>query len=192
MHPNVILLSQKTELPTIFDCTNSPVLHSWHSSFSSGLTDGPRQWRWNIPQHWPSQATRSSPACWHTCRKNTQIETYVEVETFYWVIREKKNEIEVRRTRYFTGRKCESMSILTVLRFHEKLYMKAISSMHDGCWLCFKCIIFSIYTRHLLHVCPSWERDRSSVALPEVYSIFPINCGGFFERFCLYDVRVQG
>ena len=30
-----------------------------------------------------------------------------------------------------------------------------------------------IYTRHLLHVCPSWERDPSSVALLNVSSIFP-------------------
>lgn len=31
-----------------------------------------------------------------------------------------------------------------------------------------------LYTRHLLHVCLSWEGDPSSVALPEVSSIFLI------------------
>ena len=46
-----------------------------------------------------------------------------------------------------------------------------------------KCIISSIYTRHLLHVCPSWERDPSSVALPEVSPMFPLNCGFSLEVF---------
>ena len=55
---------------------------------------------------------------------------------------------------------------------------------------CCKCIIFSIYTRHLLHVCPSWERDPSSVALPEVSPIFPFKLWVFSGSFSLYDVRV--
>ena len=37
-------------------------------------------------------------------------------------------------------------------------------------WFC--CSV--MYIRHLLHVCPPWERDPSSVALPEV----------FFHLFC--------
>ena len=57
-------------------------------------------------------------------------------------------------------------------------------------YLCCKCIIFSISTRHLLHVCPSWERDPSSVALPEVSPMFPFKLWGFSGSFSLYDVRV--
>lgn len=31
---------------------------------------------------------------------------------------------------------------------------------------------YNLYTLNLLHSCPSWERDTSSVTLPEVSSIF--------------------
>ncbi len=38
-------------------------------------------------------------------------------------------------------------------------------------WFC----RFILYTRHLLHVCLSWERDPSSVALPKASSTFGTN-----------------
>jgi hypothetical protein len=60
-------------------------------------------------------------------------------------------------------------------------------------YLCCKCIIFSIYTRHLLHVCPSWERDPSSVALPEVSPIFfPLKLWGFSFFWKFFLVRCEG
>ena len=43
-------------------------------------------------------------------------------------------------------------------------------SVSADCKLGFCCSV--LYQRHLLHVCPSWERDASPVALPEVSSIF--------------------
>ncbi len=46
--------------------------------------------------------------------------------------------------------------------------MFVILMVHTVILLCWSVL----YTRHLLHVCLSWERDPSSVALPEVSSIF--------------------
>ena len=51
-------------------------------------------------------------------------------------------------------------------------------------------IMFS-YTWHLLHFCPSWERDPSHVALSEVSTFFlPVK--GFFSSFSLLLLRVKG
>ncbi len=43
------------------------------------------------------------------------------------------------------------------------------SFLPSNCTHCDKVILF---TRHLLHVCPSWERDPSSGALPDGFSHF--------------------
>ena len=48
-----------------------------------------------------------------------------------------------------------------------------------------------IYTWHLLHFCPSWERDPSHVALSEVSTFFlPVK--RFFSSFSLLLLRVKG
>ena len=67
--------------------------------------------------------------------------------------------------------------LLTSLWIHLLIIDTCISK--HLVYLCCKCIISSIYTRHLLHVCPSWERDPSSVALPEVSPMFPFKLWGF-------------
>ncbi len=49
------------------------------------------------------------------------------------------------------------------------------------CIYCFGFFWWSIlYKQHLLHVCLSWERDPSSVALPEVSIFFPSVKGVFW------------
>ena len=53
-----------------------------------------------------------------------------------------------------------------------------------------------LYTRHLLHVCPSWKRDPSSVALPEVSSIvffYPVKRFFFFHQHVKFFLtRIEG
>ena len=62
----------------------------------------------------------------------------------------------------------------------NKIWFLSESSPHFRFILC-ECLAI-LYTRHLLHVCPSWKRDPSSVALPEVSSIvlFFVFCFLFF------------
>ncbi len=45
-----------------------------------------------------------------------------------------------------------------------------------------------LYTQDLLHVYPSWERDPSSVAFPEVSSIFSM-LKGFLGGIFPYPIR---
>ena len=49
-----------------------------------------------------------------------------------------------------------------------------------------------IYTWHLLHLCPSWERDPSHVALSEVSTFFLPVKRVFFCSFSLLLLRVKG
>ena len=52
-----------------------------------------------------------------------------------------------------------------------------------------------LYTRHLLHVCPSWKRDPSSVALPEVSSIvffYPVKRVFSHQHVKFFLTRVEG
>ena len=49
-----------------------------------------------------------------------------------------------------------------------------------------------IYTWHLLHFCPSWERDPSHVALSEVSTFFLPVKRFFFSSFSLLLLRVKG
>ena len=49
-----------------------------------------------------------------------------------------------------------------------------------------------IYTWHLLHFCPSWERDPSHVALSEVSTFFLPVKRFFFCSFSLLLLRVKG
>lgn len=44
---------------------------------------------------------------------------------------------------------------------------------HLDCLYC-NCMQVYLYTRHLLHICLSWKRDPSLVALPEISSIFSL------------------
>ncbi len=88
----------------------------------------------------------------------------------------------------------QSLKLLDVLRIHplyfcSTIYISVIKlyTLQFCCW----CIL---YTRHLLHGCPSWERDPSSVALPDgFFHVFPVKgfCGEFFLIW-IEGLRTEG
>ncbi len=87
-----------------------------------------------------------------------------------------------------SGRFGDTWSFSTSSRIHI-LHM-CFPSKILSCWLLIVLLCWSVmYTRYLLYVCSSWERDPSSVALPDVSSIFsPLK--GFLGSFSLSKSRV--
>ena len=76
----------------------------------------------------------------------------------------------VKRRSGGSGHHLAMLSRLLDPHTHTHIVICIIYSVSATCKLWFCCYV--LYMRHLLHVCPSWERDLSSAAPPDVSSIF--------------------
>ena len=75
-----------------------------------------------------------------------------------------------------------SVDLLNPHSSHLIQFIRIRHFINEICELRLCCSV--LYMQHLLHVCPSWERDPSSVATPEVSSFFFL-CEKRFPLFFL-------